>query len=87
MISKRQNKPPKVLKLSLSGVTTELINYQETITESTQAAELLFALKCTLAKLAVNVGLFTPILEAQCLNAHNAIKNLIETSMQPEIFY
>lgn len=42
----------------------------------------------TLAKLAVNVDLFAPILEAQmCSNVHNIIENLIETSMQLEMFY
>jgi hypothetical protein len=55
--------------------------------ESTQTAELLFAVKSTLAKLAVNVDIFIVKLEAQkSLNAQDVIRNLIETLMQLEIF-
>ena len=39
----------------------------------------------TLAKLAVNVGLFN--LDGAKVNVHNAIQNLIEISMQMGIFY
>jgi IS605 OrfB family transposase len=44
--------------------------------------------RVTLAKLAVNVNFFTARLMAQrSSNVHNVIKNLIETFMQPGIFY
>jgi hypothetical protein len=56
--------------------------------ESTQTAELLFAVKSTLAKLAVNVDIFIAKLEAQrSSNVLDVTKNLIETLMQPGIFY
>jgi hypothetical protein len=56
--------------------------------ESTQTAELLFAVKNTLAKLAVNVDIFIVRLEAQrSSNVQDVNKNLIETLMQLEIFY
>jgi hypothetical protein len=51
-------------------------------------AELLFAVRSTLAKLAVNVDIFIARLEAQrSSNAQDVIRNLIDTLMQLEIFY
>jgi hypothetical protein len=56
--------------------------------ESTQTAELLFAVKSTLVKLAVNVDIFIARLEDQrSSNTQDVIKNLIGTLMQLEIFY
>jgi hypothetical protein len=45
-------------------------------------------MKSTLAKLAVNVDIFIARLEAQrSSNVQDVTKNLIETLMQPGIFY
>lgn len=68
-----------MLETCLSGVTTYSGHYWWTRLESTQNAELLFA---------VNVSFFTEILEIQWYsNVHNAIKNIIEILMQLGIFY
>jgi hypothetical protein len=78
----------RLLEKCLLGVTTDSRCDWWTRRESTQTAKLLFAVKSTLAKLAVNVEIFIARLEAQkSLNVHNVIKNLIETLMQPGIFY
>jgi hypothetical protein len=50
--------------------------------EGIQTAELLIAMKSTLAELAVNVDIFIARLEAQrSSNVQDVIKNLIETLM------
>jgi len=66
--------------------TTYLINGKLTRLKSNQIAKL-FVMESTLAKLAVK-SLFTPILEMQKYsNVHNAIRTLIEISMQLGILY
>jgi hypothetical protein len=78
----------RLLEICLFGVTTDSRRDWWTRLESTQTAELLFAVKSTLAKLTVNVDIFIARLGAQrSLNAQDVIRNLIETLMQLELFY
>jgi hypothetical protein len=78
----------RLLEICLLGVTTDSRRDWWTRLESTQTAELLFAVKSTLAKLAANVDIFIARLETQrSSNAQDVIRNLIETLMQLEIFY
>jgi hypothetical protein len=72
----------RLLEICLFGVTTDSRRDWWTRLESTQTAELLFAVKSTLVKLAANVDIFIARLEAQrSSNAQDVIKNLIETLM------
>jgi hypothetical protein len=78
----------RLLEICLLGVTTDSRRGWWTRLKSTQTAELLFAVKSTLAKLAVNVDIFIARLETQrSSNFQDVIKNLIEALMQLEIFY
>jgi hypothetical protein len=78
----------RLLEICLLGVTTDSRRDWWTRRGSIQTAELLFAVKSTLAKLAVNVDIFIVRLEGQrSSNAQDVNKNLIETLMQLEIFY
>jgi hypothetical protein len=66
--------------LSGVGVTSSSDPINEPRPENTQTAELIFAVKSTPAKIAVNVDFFTARLKAQrSSNFHNVTKNLIKT--------